>query len=366
MVRFAPSRHKTAALLLLTLVALASTTLIAQQTAPQHRVQLVHLAPAAMSAQDSNTVQARQAELIQATRIYGYNIEAGNWTYDQTLCAFMPQTILLRYRQIFPDGTESLFTALVPRESGRVRIVPVLYRNATPFVPAPQNPRNAALFNELVPPEIAARALSADGDWLELGACYAEMTGARVHLPPGATVRIGVADAPTATLHLDSKTRTSRITFADQVTASQYRVWSIALNRQGRVTSARTQDYPIYIAKTTSPVVSPSLPSSQPATGLAPENASATQGIQPKPGIPAPSIQPVQPAYSSPQTQQPAIAGMRPATPQPEAVRPSATDQTNEPGWKFIPQAPLPPSKFVPSAPPPPSKIIPEPPDSWN
>lgn len=357
-----PSRRRWIAIIaLLVFTPSAFLTLTAQEPAPAHHIQLVHLVPDAMGMQDSDTLHIRQAELIQAARIYGYNLEAGSWTYEQTLCAPMPQTILLHYRQIFPDGTESLFTALVPRESGRIRIVPVLYRNATPFVPAPKNPRNVALFNELVPREIAAKALAPDGNWLELGACYAEMAGARINLPRGSTIRIGVADAPSATIHLDPQTRTSRITFADRATQGAYRIWTIALDRQGRVAAASTQDYPVYVAKAASPVIGPSIHQSLPATGLEPESASATAAIQPKPGIPTPPVPAVSPAYSAPATQQPAVAGLQPVAPQSVSTR-----ETEEAGWKFIPQAPPPPSKIVPQGPPPPSKIIPNPPDPWD
>ncbi len=356
------SRHRWIAITaLLVFTSSASLTLTAQEPAPAHHVQLVHLVPDTMDAQDSNTLQVRQSELIQTARIYGYNLEAGSWTYEQTLCAPMPQTILLHYRQIFPDGTESLFTALVPRGSGRVRIVPVLYRNATPFVPAPKNPRNVALFNELVPREIAAKALAPDGNWLELGACYAEMTGARINLPRGSTIRIGVADAPSATIHLDPQTRTSRITFADRATQGAYRIWTIALDRQGRVAAASTQDYPVYVAKAATSVTGVSIHQPPPASRLEPESTSATAAIQPKPGIPTPPVSTASPVYSAPATQQPAVASLQPVKPQPVA-----SEETDEAGWKFIPQAPPPPSKIAPQGPPPPSKIIPNPPDPWD
>ncbi len=137
------------AALALALAAPASRPANAQQSNRSHQLLLEHLDPDAMSAADSATVQMRQRELAEAARIYGYNIEEGNWSYEQTLCAPMPETILLHYSQKFSDATESLFTAVVPRASGRIGIVPVLYRNATPFVPAPKNPRNYALFNNL-------------------------------------------------------------------------------------------------------------------------------------------------------------------------------------------------------------------------
>src|SRR5690242_10961683 len=108
--------------------------------------------------------QSRPRQVAEAARIYGYDL-VSNWTSEAVACSLMPDVELFHYRETFPGGTESRFTAVVPREDGRVRIVPVLHHNATPFLPAPRNPRNYTLFNQLV------RGHAAKGTWLDLSAC---------------------------------------------------------------------------------------------------------------------------------------------------------------------------------------------------
>lgn len=330
--------------------------------AQQPMVRMRHLAPQAMSASDRAMLQARHADLIEAAEIYGYNLAAGNWIYRQTLCAPMPHTILLHYIRRFPDGTESLFTALIPRGQGRVRIVPVLYRNATPFVPAPHNPRNYALFNSLVPSNIAAQLLASSRNWIELSACYAEMTGADIQIPGGRSIEAGVAGAPTATIQLDSRHKNSLVTLADRETAATFRVWSISFNHEGRVTAAGTEVYPVNSSGT--PPTRTAVAMQSPETESAPIPVSHPAGTRlsaPAPPEPHPSAPSAELSASPPS----AAAAVPPAQSEApaKAVSQSSRNVTTEPGWKFIPQAPQPPAKFIPDAPQPPSKIVPEPPN---
>jgi hypothetical protein len=360
--------------LALALAALACQSANAQISDQPRQAPLQHLAQNALSAADRTALTAHLGGLTQAARIYGYNVEAGSWTYEQTLCAVMPDTILLHYFQDFPDRTESIFTALVPRGTGRVRIVPLLYHNATPFLPAPQNPRNYALFNELVPQSIAGKDAAASRNWLELGACYAELTGVPTNLPSGSNLDIGIAGAPSATIYLDVPNKTTRVTFANREGERIYKIWSIAFNRDGKITSAGTEDRSVIAARPT-PQNLPSATAEIPAptqpeeTRVRPakreSKVPAQAGSQPagKPAeapaqlaaeskAPASSVSPVtQTAVSAP-----------PPNAQP-AVPATTGEPPSEPGWKFILHPAAPPSKLIPPAPPPPEKVQPEPPD---
>ncbi|HUY81043.1 MAG TPA: hypothetical protein VMU92_04910 [Acidobacteriaceae bacterium] len=330
----------------------------------QPAVRIVHLDARQMSSADQATLRAHHTEIIEAAEIYGYNLVAGNWTYRQTICAPLPNTILLHYSQRFPDGTESLFTALVPRGKGQVRIVPVLHRSATPFVPAPRNPRNYALFNRLVPKAISTQGLVSSRNWIELSACYAEMTGASIEIPKGGSVEAGVAGAPTATIHLDSQHKSSLVTFADRESERTFRVWSISLNHLGRVTAAGTEDYPVNPSQmdfSPAPVVAqaPATRSVPVPAGL-PANASipAARPVQPQPGVP------MQPAKANTVASSATLAAIVPSRKSPaKAVAQTSRSETSGPGWKFIPEAPQPPSKIIPQAPEPPSKVVAQAPD---
>src|SRR6185437_1008918 len=163
------------------------------------------------SAADRAIVASRKANIKQSAEIYGYDLEVGNWTPTEVGCAALPDVILLHYVRVFPDGAQSRFTAVVPRATGRVRIVPVLYHGATPFVPAAANPRNYALFNQLV-----QQTGSDVHSRLKLSGCYAELTGDDSGPLPERTPAI--AGAPGPTLHLEPKSKTSSVTLASRST----------------------------------------------------------------------------------------------------------------------------------------------------
>lgn len=248
----------------------------------------------AQQANDEAIVSARAADITESAKIYGYDLGAGNWTSTEANCAALPDVILMQYLRTFPDGAQSRFTAVVPRAEGRVRIVPVLYHGATPFVPAAANPRNYALFNKLVE-EAGGRP---DGR-VQLGGCYAELTGGDSGPLPGTRPRI--AGAPGPTLHLEPENKTSSVTLASRSTDDRYQLWSVSFDKKGRVTKATA--------------VEKAADSGAPRSQTAAEEHAENQATAASPAV--------------------------------------------EPGWKYIPQAPDPPMKVIPPAPQPRVKMLP-------
>jgi hypothetical protein len=314
----------------------------------------VHLAQDAMSASDAATLQAHQSDLVQAARIYGYNLAEGNWAYEQTLCGAMPGTILLHYLQMFPDGTSSLFTALVPRQSGRVHIVPVLHRNAAPFVPPAKNPRNYALFNELVSSEIASKAVAPGGNGLELSVCYAELVGGRTNVPQGSGIRVPIAGAPLATISANPKDNVVRVTFASQQGDSTYRVWSVTFSKTGRVIGADSEDHTVF-----APKASPQRPSAVATTTEQSDQGQQAKEQTPQPGVPVQGA-PADARSKTDDENQQVAASMAPTS---VVSKDHPAEQPSEPGWKQMPHPAEPAATVIAPAPPPPEKTIPMPPD---
>lgn len=188
------------------------------------------------SAADRAIVTSLKANIKQSAKIYGYDLGAGNWTPTEVGCAALPDVILLHYVRVFPDGAQSRFTAVVPRTAGRVRIVPVLYHGATPFVPAAANARNYALFNQLV-----QQAGGEGHSRLQLSGCYAELTGGDSGSLP--ETRPAIAGAPGPTLHLQPETKTSHVTLASRATRDSYRVWSVSFDGKGQVSKATAEEH---------------------------------------------------------------------------------------------------------------------------
>jgi hypothetical protein len=209
---------------------------------------LEHRSAAQMNPEDRDLLQSRSRELSIAAEIFGYDISAGNWTVDQTICPVFPNTLMLHYLSKYPDGSESLFTALVPRGRGRVRVVPSLHRNAATYLPAVKDPRNYALFNELVPAEMARRDSGPEGKWLILGVCYAEMVGARPNVPDDPGLDIAMVHAPVSTFRVDTVEKTRQIQFPDREGSNVYTIWTIALSKAGRITGATDEDYSTFVA----------------------------------------------------------------------------------------------------------------------
>jgi hypothetical protein len=201
-----------------------------------------------MDSADRELLRARAKEISIAAALYGYDLSDGRWTTDQAICPALPGTMMVHYLSTRPDQSESLFTALVPEDKGRVRIVPALYGNAAPYAPAVGNPKNFALFNELVPADVAAQDASPGGKWLVLGVCYAEMVGSRPNVPDEPDLDIAMVRAPVSTLRMDETTGGQQVQFPDREGANVFKIWTVSLDRRGRVTGAANEDYATYVA----------------------------------------------------------------------------------------------------------------------
>lgn len=304
--------------------------------------------------------QPRQDEVAAAAQIYGYNLAEGNWTYSPASCEAMPSVILFHYRRAYPDGAESNFTALVPRSMGHVRIVPVLYHGATPFVPAPRNPRNFALFNSLA---VSATVSGPHPEkrWLELASCYAEMTGGNDFLS-AAVASPGIAGQPSPTLSVTIQDKTARVLFAERDGDHTYRLWDLLFNRDGRIKFVQTQGQSVYAPKIARSTALASIPETQPAKNAAaqptPSLAMNTARESASRPVQLSTSQADQHASIESEPTQPASVPIAAVSPNSVAESQNASAQPSQPGWKLIVNPPQPPSKFIPNAPAPPGTTV--------
>ena len=250
---------------------------------------LEHRAPERMHADDSELLRAKQSEVATASQFYGYDLSIPGWSYEQVVCPQLPDYLMLHYMNLLPNGAESIFTALVPRNDGRVRIVPAFYRNATPFHPAVKNSRNYAMFNELVPADIAKDAVQPGGAWLSLAVCYAEMVGGRplVLQQPGRDIATILLPQPT--LYISAPADTRQIRFNDRYgDQQQYTTWTLSLNGHGRLVEADNEWHTLQASH----ISVPPIPAS---TVIQPPPAPASKLVQFTPGpagkaIPQPDV----------------------------------------------------------------------------
>jgi hypothetical protein len=212
-------------------------------------LQLDHRPSSQLPPADNALIHARQKEIAAEAAFFGYDVRAGEWDFDETTCPAIPDELVLHYRKPFRSGAASLFTALVPRVGGRVYVVPVLYNNATPFRSATGSERSIAVFNRVVPADIAAKAIDPDGKWLALGLCYADIVYGNANVLEQPGTEIGLARAPIPLLRLSESNSARGIVFTDRNAPGQYLVFNLTLNEKGRIVAATAVQLSDYVAQ---------------------------------------------------------------------------------------------------------------------
>ncbi|MGA7886873.1 MAG: hypothetical protein WCA44_14100 [Acidobacteriaceae bacterium] len=221
----------------------------AQQVSGSAWISLEHYSASAMSASDAARVQAQHSAIGEQAAFFGYDLSRAGWQYTQAVCPEIPGYLILHYHRTARSGTRSLFTALVPRGSGRVQVVPVLYGSATPFRSAVGSPRSLSVFNRAVPSSVAEKDLQSGGSWLQLALCYAEIVGAEPRVPRGTDANPALLRAPTPTLLVSEVNHTTSVTFTDRDALHRYTVWNISFDDHGRVAGATATSLADYAAR---------------------------------------------------------------------------------------------------------------------
>lgn len=199
-----------------------------------------------MDAQDAAAVKAKHREVVTEAAFWGYDLNAGQWTWDQVVCPEIPDAVVLHYRKKGSKG-EFLFTAVVPRGAGRVLVAPVLYGGATPFESATGARRTTSVFDQAVPAEVGRRDIEPEGHWLQLAMTYAVIAGAEPRVPNVAEQQPGLMKAPEPALALSEASHAREVVFSDHQAPRHYTVWTIDFNGQGRVTDASASTIADYV-----------------------------------------------------------------------------------------------------------------------
>jgi hypothetical protein len=146
-------------------------------------------APDAMSAADRELVASAQAEIDRRADLQGFYLDSsgqgtserpssarGNWGYEQAVCPVFPDHLVLEYSRSNGAGDITLFSVVIPRGEGHVRVIPVRRRSYSLFTPAPSNSLTLNDFNHMV----GETQSGLSPDWLRLGLCYAALAGGHV------------------------------------------------------------------------------------------------------------------------------------------------------------------------------------------
>lgn len=193
---------------------------------------------APMNARDAGLIQGQRRAIAHEAAFFGYDLSLRGWDARPMACAEIPDYLLLQYRRTSRKGALSIFTALVPRQTGRVYVVPVLYGSATPYRSAVGSERSLAVFNRVVPSSVARKALNPGSAWLHLALCYAEIAGGSGEALTGRSGNGDLAYAPSPTLQLTGPGNTRAVIFAERSHGNHFLVWTVSFDRQGRAVAA--------------------------------------------------------------------------------------------------------------------------------
>ena len=214
---------------------------------------LKQLGPDAMSATDQQTVASRHADLAQAARFYGFDIDAAGWTYQQAISPLLHKHMLLVFTNATPPTRASHFTAIVPDSNDeRVQVVPAFSRGLRPYLPGWQSKGTFAVFNRLLNSEDgsgerSARRISTNSDWVQYAVLYLTLVGRDSSVPTEtdsvkANWDLSVKRGTTPVIIL-AKNGTATIAFSDLSDPARAASWQLLFDKHGQILKAERSDH---------------------------------------------------------------------------------------------------------------------------
>jgi hypothetical protein len=183
-----------------------------------------------MAPADAALLGARREDLATAAEFHGYDISAGTWIESQIACPYAPRYVILHDVQLSQDGSISLFTALIPREAGHVRIIPVLHHGAQASHIFGSTPGQRSLIDEVISARQLSEPLDKNDEWTTLAYCYGALAGAE---PVASSTTAPVQTVPHLALDQNGKVR--EMSFSMLGPDHFYQDWSIQFDGHGKV-----------------------------------------------------------------------------------------------------------------------------------
>lgn len=183
----------------------------------------------AMSGPDRQSVLSAAPLIRSQAALAGFHLDQGSWREQQIMCPLFPGYLLLSFTRDNGPRDLSIFTAILgPGGASALRILPVLRRSYTSFIPAPSNPRTIAVFNRMREQEHSQNK----PDWLVTGLCYAALAGADVELPSPDKGNIPVAMSPLLQVDADGS---AVVRFVDIRDPRNFEEWDLSFNPRGKL-----------------------------------------------------------------------------------------------------------------------------------
>lgn len=197
------------------------------------RTQLEFRMPEQMTAADRELAEGNQGEIARRAAFQGFNLDSGHdgdWGYEQAVCPVFPNHLILEYSRVDGHGDATLFSAVIPRGEGHVRVIPVRRRSYSLWTPSSSNSITLNDFNHMVVEDGSGLA----PDWLTLGLCYAALAGGHVRAALVLQLPGQFPLYPPARLVLD-KNGTARVEFTDVTAGIPSMEWKMDFTHTGRL-----------------------------------------------------------------------------------------------------------------------------------
>jgi hypothetical protein len=207
----------------------------------ERRQALEFRSPEQMTAADRELAEADQGEIARRAGLQGFDLGreghgGESWGYEQAVCPAFPEHVILEYSRDNGYGDVSLFSAVLPRGDGHVRVIPGRRRSYSLWTPVSTNALTINDFNHMV--EEGHEGLNPD--WLTLGLCYAALAGGHVRaalVPRSAAEVIYPLVAP-AMLTVEKKGG-AEVRFADATPKTKAMDWVLSFDVKGRLMKVR-------------------------------------------------------------------------------------------------------------------------------
>jgi hypothetical protein len=198
--------------------------------ASPYKVQVLSVSQ--MAPADAQVLQTRRSDLNTAVKFHGYDMGSGTWIQSQVVCPYAPHYVIMHNVQLHHDGLISLFTALIPRAGGQVRIIPVLHHGAQALPILGASPTQVSLVDQVISAREVSEVPNQNGDWVTLAYCYGALAGAEPVAPSATAPEETV---PRVALHPNGTVR--EMSFSVLGPDHFYQDWSIQFGGRGQVKS---------------------------------------------------------------------------------------------------------------------------------
>ncbi len=209
-----------------------ASSIDAENTPQESTDKLQVLSVGQMAPADAALLDEHRRDIAAAAEFHGYDVSSGTWIQSQVACPYAPRYVILHDLQLTQDGSISLFTALIPRSSGQVRIIPVLHHGAQALTIFGSTPGQRSLIDDVISARQLSEPPNQNDDWATLAFCYGALAGAE---PVASSTASPEQTSPR--LDLDENGKVREMSFSVLGPDHFYQDWTIQFDGHGKVKS---------------------------------------------------------------------------------------------------------------------------------